>query len=268
MNYYERHLGDYAKDAGHLSMLEHGAYSLLLDRYYATEHAIVSREDAYRVCRARSRDERAAVDAVLREFFVSDGESFINCRAEEEIAKARTRIEAARTNGRRGGRPKGNPDGNQTGTGQEPNKNPPGSQAGTQEKAHQSPDSTTASKKRGERGTRLPENWEPGSDGREFALSLGIGGLAFHDQASRFVDYWRAQPGQKGVKADWSATWRNWIRRAAGEKPLAQPGKSFRERDAEAKRAEVAAWTGGLLGKPRAEVIDIVEVANAPARLG
>jgi uncharacterized protein YdaU (DUF1376 family) len=33
VNYYERHLGDYAKDAGHLSMLEHGAYSLLLDRY-------------------------------------------------------------------------------------------------------------------------------------------------------------------------------------------------------------------------------------------
>lgn len=29
-----------------------------------------------------------------------------------------------------------------------------------------------------------------------------------------FVDYWRAQPGQKGVKVDWAATWRNWIRRA------------------------------------------------------
>ncbi len=25
MNYYERHLGDYAKDTAHLSMLEHGA---------------------------------------------------------------------------------------------------------------------------------------------------------------------------------------------------------------------------------------------------
>ena len=31
MNYYERHLGDYARDAGHLSMLEHGAYALLLN---------------------------------------------------------------------------------------------------------------------------------------------------------------------------------------------------------------------------------------------
>ena len=28
-----------------------------------------------------------------------------------------------------------------------------------------------------------------------------------------FRDYWRAQPGQKGVKTDWPATWRNWCRR-------------------------------------------------------
>jgi len=28
-----------------------------------------------------------------------------------------------------------------------------------------------------------------------------------------FRDYWIAQPGAKGVKADWLATWRNWVRR-------------------------------------------------------
>lgn len=27
-----------------------------------------------------------------------------------------------------------------------------------------------------------------------------------------FVDYWKAQPGSKGRKADWPATWRNWVR--------------------------------------------------------
>ncbi len=27
-----------------------------------------------------------------------------------------------------------------------------------------------------------------------------------------FRDYWQAQPGRKGVKADWFATWRNWVR--------------------------------------------------------
>ena len=28
-----------------------------------------------------------------------------------------------------------------------------------------------------------------------------------------FVDYWRGVPGTKGVKLDWPATWRNWLRR-------------------------------------------------------
>jgi hypothetical protein len=27
-----------------------------------------------------------------------------------------------------------------------------------------------------------------------------------------FRDYWIAQPGSKGLKADWMATWRNWVR--------------------------------------------------------
>ena len=28
----------------------------------------------------------------------------------------------------------------------------------------------------------------------------------------QFRDFWIAQPGQKGVKLDWLATWRNWVR--------------------------------------------------------
>lgn len=106
MNFYKRHLGDYAKDAGHLSMLEHGAYTLLLDRYYTTEKPIPCLADAYRICRARTPAERAAVDDVLREFFVTDGEAFLNRRAEEEIAKASHQRTVNREIGKRGGRPK------------------------------------------------------------------------------------------------------------------------------------------------------------------
>lgn len=68
MNYYKRHLGDYAKDAGHLTMLEHGAYNLLIDRYYSVERPIQI-DEAMKVCRARSSAEREAVESVLREFF-------------------------------------------------------------------------------------------------------------------------------------------------------------------------------------------------------
>lgn len=86
MNYYKHHLGDYAKDTGHLSMLEHGAYRILLDRYYSTEAGIPEGQ-VYRLARARTDDEKAAVDAVLDEFFSLVDGVWINRRAEEELER-------------------------------------------------------------------------------------------------------------------------------------------------------------------------------------
>lgn len=105
MNYYERHLGDYARDTAHLTMVEHGAYTLLLDRYYATEQGIPDAQ-VHRLARARTEDERAAVDAVLSEFFRLVDGLWVHGRVEEEIEKAHARITAAQENGKKGGRPR------------------------------------------------------------------------------------------------------------------------------------------------------------------
>lgn len=105
MNYYQRHLGDYAKDTGHLSLLEHGAYTLLIDRYYVTERPIPD-ADVYRVARAQTRAERDAVDAVLREFFVHENAQWSHGRIEREIERAGVKGSANRENGKKGGRPK------------------------------------------------------------------------------------------------------------------------------------------------------------------
>jgi uncharacterized protein YdaU (DUF1376 family) len=94
MNYYERHLGDYAKDTAHLSMLEHGAYNLLLDRYYGTEAGIPS-GDVYRVARAKTKPEKHAVDSVLKEFFTVVDGAWVKNRVEEEIQRYRDSIPAA-----------------------------------------------------------------------------------------------------------------------------------------------------------------------------
>lgn len=147
MNYYERHLGDYAKDTGHLSMLEHGAYTLLLDRYYSTEEGIPA-DQVHRIARARSKEEKDAVDIVLQEFFVLENGVWINHRAEEEIEKARVKIEAAKANGKKGGRPKketqakanDNPTTNLNETHTKPTGFLLGSEIETQLKAHQTPD--------------------------------------------------------------------------------------------------------------------------------
>lgn len=104
MNYYNRHLGDYYRDASHLSLLEHGAYTVLLDVYYTTETGIPD-ERKYRITRARTDEERAAVDAVLNDFFHFEYGIWKNHRAEREIEGAQERIERARENGKKGGRP-------------------------------------------------------------------------------------------------------------------------------------------------------------------
>jgi len=136
MNYYERHLGDYARDTGHLSLIEHGVYTLLLDRYYATEKPIPSNQ-AYRMARARTRAEKRAVDAVLEEYFILQDGLYHNARADAEIERKNIRSTANQENGKKGGRPKtkdepkdtpeetkGKPEENPEETQEKPNWNP------------------------------------------------------------------------------------------------------------------------------------------------
>jgi uncharacterized protein YdaU (DUF1376 family) len=134
VNYYERHLGDYAKDTGHLSMAEHGAYTLLLDRYYATEMPIPA-DLVYRVAHARSGGERACVDRVLAEFFVLVDGAYINKRAGLDIARYKKSRTASVENGKLGGRPKSQ----QNQQYEKPIGLETGSETETQSKAHQTP---------------------------------------------------------------------------------------------------------------------------------
>ena len=138
MNYYERHLGDYAKDTVHLSLMEHGAYSLLLDRYYGTEKGIPA-DIAHRVARAKTKEEKKAVDFVLSEFFTLVDGIWINKRAEKEIIDARKKITSSQENGKKGGRPKLGEKPNEINDSIEPTGLYLGFENETQSKAHQTP---------------------------------------------------------------------------------------------------------------------------------
>ena len=69
------------------------------------------------------------------------------------------------------------------------------------------------------RGARLPADWAPGPEHDAFAEGLGFRNGAAQAELAKFRDYWTAQPGEKGRKVDWPATWRNWLRRAAERRP-------------------------------------------------
>lgn len=96
MNFYRRFPGDYARDTGHLTMLEHGAYNLLLDHLYATEQPIKSMETAIRICGAATKSQRKAVKLVLSLFFHKTPVGFHHSRVEKEISYLESKKQSAR----------------------------------------------------------------------------------------------------------------------------------------------------------------------------
>ena len=78
-----------------------------------------------------------------------------------------------------------------------------------------------------QRGSRLPSDWKPSDEDLQFCKTERPD-LGPEKTADRFRDYWVSQPGSKGVKLNWPATWRNWVRsetRSASAQP--QPRDQF-----------------------------------------
>jgi DNA-binding MarR family transcriptional regulator len=72
-----------------------------------------------------------------------------------------------------------------------------------------------------QRGSRLPADWNPSDVDFQFCKTERPD-LDPEKTADRFRDYWISQPGAKGIKLNWPATWRNWVRnetRSASQPP-------------------------------------------------
>jgi len=82
---------------------------------------------------------------------------------------------------------------------------------------HQQPE-LVEGRKRVSRGTRLTSGTEITDSQQKFALDSGLRLFEVDRVWAEFVDYWVGVPGSRGVKADWDATWRNWVRRVLERK--------------------------------------------------
>ena len=94
---------------------------------------------------------------------------------------------------------------------------------------------TKREEKKTQRGTRLPTDFLLSNEWFDFCRQHRPE-LDPQETFEGFRDYWIAQPGQKGVKTDWTATWRNWVRRQQQAKKTAS----------EARLTQMAALTRGL----------------------
>lgn len=63
------------------------------------------------------------------------------------------------------------------------------------------------------RGTRLPKDWSLPDEWKKWAAEARTD-VDPDLEGQKFADYWHAKTGKDATKADWQATWRNWIRNA------------------------------------------------------
>lgn len=234
MNYYRRFVGDYASKTAELSLAEHGAYTILLDVCYSTEKPLPAALDALcRICRAMSRAEQEAVKSIANKFFPigSDGLRH-NSRADEEIGKAQATIAKQRESGVESARKRWSPYGSThestdysivqmtDGLGNRSAIQPPTTNHHPSTANPQPPE-----KRASPTGSRLaleilPVEWA------EWARQENPNG----DPARTFLkfkDHWASVAGAKGRKADWEATWRNWVRREMEFSPAPPAGVDY-----------------------------------------
>jgi len=120
-SWYPFYPGDYARDTQHLTMLEHGAYRILLDHYYATgkpllySNAIANAEQShrsamllpdnsrlYRICGVSNKAEQDAVDNILEMFFTWTDNGYVNDKALKTIEKQKASHEKRMKAGKAG----------------------------------------------------------------------------------------------------------------------------------------------------------------------
>ncbi|GAA2773631.1 hypothetical protein [Saccharopolyspora taberi] len=74
------------------------------------------------------------------------------------------------------------------------------------------------------RATRIPDDFEVTAEMIEWARQNTP--LVGRTETDKFVDYWRGRSGQGATKRDWTATWRNWMRRAQEDAERRGPRRS------------------------------------------
>ena len=209
MHYYKFNIADYRKDTGHLSTIEHGIFRQLIDWYYLDEQPIsLETQVVTRRLRLGSSDV-IFLENVLSDFFQKTAKGYVHKRIEFEIREYHEQAEKNKENGKRGGRPKktqsvisGLPDESQN----NPNHKPL--------TINQEPKVKT------QRGSRLPVDFVLPEDWIGFCQQYRKD-LNPQEVFDGFKDFWISKPGAGGVKLDWTATWRNWVRSQSTPKTFA-----------------------------------------------
>jgi uncharacterized protein YdaU (DUF1376 family) len=202
MHYYQFNIGDYNSHTMHLSETEDLAFRRMLDWSYLHEKPLpVDLDEIARQIRMRTHSE--SIGIVLNEYFELREDGWINLRVIQELLKVGIKSEKASASAKARW---GKKDANALPTQSDSNA------------THNTLPITHNTKEKSKKGSRLSQDWFLSKSMGEWATQERPD-LDVRQVAEQFKDYWIAQAGQKGVKLDWDATWRNWVRNTKAVKP-------------------------------------------------
>jgi uncharacterized protein YdaU (DUF1376 family) len=242
------------------------SYLRLIWLYYETETPLPDRPDllAFKI----GGDEKE-VALILESYFKRDGDQWRHTRCDKEIHTYHRRSESARNGAKvRWSNAGAMPQHSQSSA------DAPKSDA-NQEPRTKNQEPPVKQRERTPTGSRLPADWSLPDDWAEWARQERPD-LIPQQTAQRFADYWHGVAGAKGRKADWLATWRNWVRgeRATNTSRTATPKvampMTFAERDEQARRKRWEEMTGRKWpesGQPETIDItpDVLRIDHEPA---
>lgn len=194
MHYYQFNIGDYQSHTSHLSEMEDLAFRRMLDWCYLHEKPLpLDVDEIARQIRMRLHCD--CIASVLQEYFERTAEGWINARAVQEMHKIGEKSEKASASAK-------------ARWGKHANALPTQSEGNaTQDTRHNTQDTVL----KPQRGSRLANDFVLSTEWKEFCVQQRPD-LKVGEVFEQFKDYWCAKPGKDGVKLDWLATWRNWVR--------------------------------------------------------
>jgi len=97
MHHYSFNIGNYRRQTGHLTQLEHGIYRSLIDTYYLDENPLcLDKAKLMRSHSVRTVEEKEAFDNILADFFTESPDGYRHEHIEEELEKIYDKSEKAR----------------------------------------------------------------------------------------------------------------------------------------------------------------------------
>ena len=205
----------YLADTTHLTTEEHGAYLLLLAAMWRRNGSVPDDDkDNARIVGlsiGKWRKFKVRVAGLL----TFENDEITQKKLQKTWKKIQETAQKNRENGAKGGRPRSKENNDLVkangSVSDNPNETLHNQSNLTDKKEPNGSSKVTSSKK----GSRLPEDWVLPLSLGQYAIDQGLNELQVRREAEKFRDYWISVPGAKGVKLDWDATWRNWVRKAA-----------------------------------------------------